>query len=147
MKHSSAASPGGTAVTEPDPVSADAAVRGRRVSWFRRHATAVICVAAVLVVAVVFAVTRLSGTPSRPAALEPLRYLGVYERSAPGSYAGIDQFAQAIGKQPNLAPYYSSWGKPFAGRVRRGRGAAWRGAAGADQPRPRLAGRDRRRPV
>ena len=35
MKHSSAAGPGGTAVTEPDPVSADAAVRGRRVSWFR----------------------------------------------------------------------------------------------------------------
>ena len=113
MKHSSAAGPGGTAVTEPDPASGDAAVGGRAMSWFRGHATAVICAAAVVVVAVAFAVTRLSSAPSRPAALEPLRYLGVYERSAPASYAGIDQFAQAIGKQPDLAPYYSSWGKPF----------------------------------
>ena len=114
MKHSSAAGPGGTAVTEPDPGSGHAAVRSRRVNWFRGHATAVICVAAVLVVAVVFAVTRLSSTPRRPAALEPVRYLGVYERSVPASYAGINQFGQTIGKQPDLAAYYSSWGEPFA---------------------------------
>ena len=137
MKHSSAAGPGGTAVTEPDPGSGHAAVRSRRVNWFRGHATAVICVAAVLVVAVVFAVTRLSSAPRRPTALEPVRYLGVYERSAPGSYAGIDQFGQTIGKQPDLAAYYSSWGEPFAGRVRRRGRAARRRAAGADQPGPR----------
>ena len=113
MKHSSAAGPGGTAVTEPDPGSGHAAMRSRRANWFRGHATAVICVAAVLVVAVAFAVTRLSSAPRRPAVLEPLRYLGVYERSAPASYTGIDQFAQAIGTQPDLAAYYSSWGKPF----------------------------------
>ncbi len=113
MKHSSAASPGGTAVAEPEPASGAAAVRGGAVSWFRGHATAVIGVAAVLVVAVAFGVTRLSSTPSRPAALEPVRYLGVYERSVPASYAGIDQFGRAIGKQPDLAPYYSSWGEPF----------------------------------
>jgi mannan endo-1,4-beta-mannosidase len=114
MKHSSAAGPGGTAVTEPDPGSGHAAVRSRRVNWFRGHATAVICVAAVLIVAIVFVITRLSSTPSRPAALEPVRYLGVYERSVPASYAGIDQFGQTIGKQPDLAAYYSSWGEPFA---------------------------------
>jgi mannan endo-1,4-beta-mannosidase len=114
MKHSSAAGPGVTAVTEPEPGPGHAAVRGRRVNWFRGHATALICVAAVLIVAVVFVITRLSSTPTRPAALEPVRYLGVYERSVPASYAGIDQFGQAIGKQPDLAPYYSSWGEPFA---------------------------------
>ena len=114
MKHSSAAGPGVTAVTEPEPVSGHAAVPGRRVSRFRGHATALICVAAVLIVAVVFVITRLSSPPSRPAALEPVRYLGVYERSVPASYAGIDQFGQTIGKQPDLAPYYSSWGEPFA---------------------------------
>jgi hypothetical protein len=45
--------------------------------------------------------------------LEPLRYLGVYERTAPRSYTSIDKFARAIGKQPNLATYYSSWLEPF----------------------------------
>jgi mannan endo-1,4-beta-mannosidase len=114
MKHSSAAGPGVTAVTEPEPEPGYAAVRGRRVNWFRGHATALICVAAVLIVAAVFVITRLSSPPTRPAALEPVRYLGVYERSVPASYAGIDQFGQAIGKQPDLAPYYSSWGEPFA---------------------------------
>jgi hypothetical protein len=113
MKHSSAAGPGGTAVTEPDPYSGHAAMPGSAVGWIRAHAMAVICVLAVLVVGVAFAVARLSSTPGRPPALEPLRYLGVYERSAPASYAGIDQFARAIGKQPDLAAYYSSWGEPF----------------------------------
>ncbi len=40
-------------------------------------------------------------------------YLGVYEPDAPGSYTGIDQFAQAIGRQPNLVAYYSHWLVPF----------------------------------
>jgi hypothetical protein len=31
----------------------------------------------------------------------------------PKSYAGIEQFAQAIGRQPNLVSYYSSWGEEF----------------------------------
>ncbi|HTT54251.1 MAG TPA: glycosyl hydrolase [Streptosporangiaceae bacterium] len=100
-------------MTEPSPAAGHAAAGGRPASWFRAHATAVICVMAVLVVAVAFAVTRLASPAGRPAGREPLRYLGVYERSAPASYAGIDQFGQAIGKQPDLAPYYSSWGEPF----------------------------------
>jgi len=40
-------------------------------------------------------------------------YLGVFEPDAPGSYAGINQFAQAIGRQPNVVPYYSHWFQPF----------------------------------
>jgi mannan endo-1,4-beta-mannosidase len=42
-----------------------------------------------------------------------VRYLGVYEPDAPNSYAGVDQFAQAIGRQPNLVAYYSPWLEPF----------------------------------
>lgn len=113
MKHSTMAGPGGTAVTEPDPQSGHSAMGSPAGNWIRGHATAVICILAVFVVVVAFAVTRLSSAPSQPTVLEPVRYLGVYERSAPASYTGIDQFAQAIGKQPDLAPYYSSWGAPF----------------------------------
>jgi hypothetical protein len=40
-------------------------------------------------------------------------YLGVYEFDSPGSYSQVEQFAQAAGRQPNLALYYSSWGEPF----------------------------------
>ena len=106
--------PRGTAVTEPDPAirpCRHGRPRGKLVprARHRRDLRGWRC----FVVAVAFAVTRLSSAPSRPAVLEPVRYLGVYERSVPGSYAGIDQFAQAIGKQPDLAPYYSSWGEPF----------------------------------
>jgi mannan endo-1,4-beta-mannosidase len=81
-------------------------------AWVRRHLVVVICAVVVGGAAIIFAVTR----PSSPAAttpLEPVRYLGVYERDAPRSYAGIEQFAQAIGKQPNLVVYYSSWLEPF----------------------------------
>ena len=31
----------------------------------------------------------------------------------PASYTGMDQFAQAIGRQPNIALYYNAWLKPF----------------------------------
>ena len=46
----------------------------------------------------------------------PLRYLGLHEPDAPGSYADINQFAQAIGRQPNLVSYYSPWAEPFQRR-------------------------------
>jgi mannan endo-1,4-beta-mannosidase len=42
-----------------------------------------------------------------------VRYLGVYEPDAPYTYAGIDQFAQATGRQPNLVSYYSIWLERF----------------------------------
>ena len=40
-------------------------------------------------------------------------YLGVYQPGAPLSYAGIDQFTQAIGRRPNLVTYYSGWPEAF----------------------------------
>jgi mannan endo-1,4-beta-mannosidase len=45
--------------------------------------------------------------------LQRVRYLGVFEPDAPGSYAGINKFAHAIGRQPNVVPYYSHWLVPF----------------------------------
>jgi mannan endo-1,4-beta-mannosidase len=44
---------------------------------------------------------------------QSIRYLGVYEPDAPGSYAGLDRFAQSVGRQPNLVTYYSHWLDPF----------------------------------
>ena len=44
---------------------------------------------------------------------QPVRYLGVAEPDAPYSYAGVDRFAQAIGRQPNLVICYSHWLDPF----------------------------------
>jgi hypothetical protein len=42
-----------------------------------------------------------------------VRYLGLDEPDAPNSYAGIDHFAHAIGRQPNIVMYYSSWLEKF----------------------------------
>jgi mannan endo-1,4-beta-mannosidase len=44
---------------------------------------------------------------------QSVRYLGVFEPDAPNSYTGINQFAQAIGRQPNVVLYYSHWLVPF----------------------------------
>jgi mannan endo-1,4-beta-mannosidase len=46
-------------------------------------------------------------------AAQAVRYLGVYQPDAPGSYSDLNQFARAIGRQPNLVSYYSQWGEPF----------------------------------
>jgi mannan endo-1,4-beta-mannosidase len=55
-----------------------------------------------------------------------VRYLGLYQPGVPDSYTGIDQFSQAIGRQPNLVSYYSDWEVPF--RVRFADSAAGHGA-------------------
>jgi mannan endo-1,4-beta-mannosidase len=78
--------------------------------WLKRHVSAVTCAAVILGAAVVVTLARPSAPPH---SAQPLRYLGVYEASAPRSYAGVDAFAHAIGKQPNLACYYSKWLEPF----------------------------------
>lgn len=62
---------------------------------------------------------------------QSVRYLGVYEPNATHSYAGIDQFAQAIGIQPNLVSYYSSLTEPF--RANFAASAANKGAITLDQ--------------
>jgi mannan endo-1,4-beta-mannosidase len=40
--------------------------------------------------------------------------IGVYEPYAPGSYWQIPQFAEAVGRWPQIVSYYSGWGSPFA---------------------------------
>jgi hypothetical protein len=84
-----------------------------------------ICTACVLVGGVVFTVIGLSSNAGSHYT-GPVRYLGVYEPDAPGSYVGIDQFAKAIGRQPNLVSYYSPWLEPF--QVRFASSAAKHGA-------------------
>ena len=43
----------------------------------------------------------------------PLHYFGAYEGGVPSSYGPITKFGQTVGRQPNLAPYYSAWLAPF----------------------------------
>jgi Glycosyl hydrolase family 26 len=59
--------------------------------------------------------------PSRVAS-----YLGVYEAEGPASYGQVAEFAGAVGREPNLAGYYSGWPEPFKtafARLARGHGA------------------------
>ena len=74
-------------------------------------ACAVVIVGAAAALTVVLTQPRATG----PDPSTPLRYLGVHEPDSPGSYAGVEQFAQAIGRQPNLVSYYSPWLSPFEG--------------------------------
>ncbi len=90
----------------------------RHTTWIGRHLSLVACTTLGIVVALVAIVVKVSGTstpaPSpRPAPPQPVRYLGVYEPGAPNSYTGVEQFAHAVGRQPNLVSYYSGWGEQF----------------------------------
>lgn len=77
--------------------------------------TAIVGAVAVAAVAYLFVpLLRAHGPSSHASGLaQPVRYLGVYERNALRSYASVDRFAQAIGRQPNLVSYYSAWQEPF----------------------------------
>lgn len=97
----------------------------RWVPWVRRHLNAFICIAVVICAAVIICATvliaaaKLSGgasgasTSSMPADPPRIKYFGVYEPGAPGSYLGIDRFASAVGRQPNLVSYYGGWNEEF----------------------------------
>lgn len=104
-------------MTQPDPEPArrlghrrTAAGRGRRTATIAR-------VAVVAVAAAVVAVVKLSGghgdPPRAPVAPAPIPYLGVFEPDAPGTYASVDVFGRAVGRQPNLVLYYRGWGQHF----------------------------------
>jgi len=75
---------------------------------------------AIAAIAVIFTGVRFVSAPSRPQAAHahlpasPASYLGVYEPGAPGSSAPVAGFAQAAGRPPNLAGYFSGWTEPFA---------------------------------
>ncbi len=64
--------------------------------------------------------------PTTGPSVQSVRYLGLYEPDAPAAYTGIDRFAQAIGRQPNIVSYYNPWLKPFQAGF--ARSAASRGA-------------------
>jgi hypothetical protein len=59
--------------------------------------------------------TRSSHPPAVKAVLpvSARSYLGVYETGSPPSYQPVSQFAQTVGKTPNLVGYYSGWAEPF----------------------------------
>jgi mannan endo-1,4-beta-mannosidase len=50
---------------------------------------------------------------SRVRLYEASDLIGVFERGAPYSYAPINRFGEDIGREPNVALYYSSWLFPF----------------------------------
>lgn len=72
----------------------------------------VIACALLLVCAAVIVGVAVRSGPSA-GSTQPIRYLGVYERDAPESYAGVSAFSAATGVSPNLVMYYSSWREPF----------------------------------
>jgi Glycosyl hydrolase family 26 len=71
-------------------------------------------------VAVGFTGARFTYLPSSPPAVHaplqatPSSYLGVFEQNAPPYYGPIREFAQAVGKSPNLVGFYSGWAQPFS---------------------------------
>jgi mannan endo-1,4-beta-mannosidase len=57
-----------------------------------------------------------STSPGRDGGALPTKgasYLGVFGTGTPDSYQSVGAFAQAAGRQPNLAGYYSGWDEPF----------------------------------
>jgi hypothetical protein len=82
-------------------------------SGYMTYAAPIIAVLAVVAAAI--SILNVTHTlPVQPVKSEhSVRYLGVFEPDTPASYTGINQFAQAIGRQPNVVLYYSQWLEPF----------------------------------
>jgi hypothetical protein len=110
-------------LTDPEPASrlghrrtADGSGgRGGRTGRGWRTGT-IARIAVVAVAAVTVAVVKLTGghaDPPPPAPAAPIQYLGVFEPDAPGTYASVDGFGRAVGRQPNLVLYYRGWGQHF----------------------------------
>jgi hypothetical protein len=99
------------------------------------YAAAAVGIAIIIAAAILLpnALHRSSARSVQPKQLVP--YLGVFEPDAPGSYAGINQFAQGIGRQPNVVLYYSHWFQPF--NIRFASAAAKHGAVTLVQIAPR----------
>jgi glycosyl hydrolase family 26 len=98
-------------MTPPDTRSAARLDSRRRARRAKKYVSLV--AGAVLVIGAAIAVAVAQEGSTTPDPSTPLTYLGVYEPDSPSSYAGVDQFAQNIGRQPNLVSYYSPWGYPF----------------------------------
>jgi mannan endo-1,4-beta-mannosidase len=89
----------------------------QKASRAKRYIVIVACAAIVIAAASAIAVTHPWKTT--PTSIYPkhsvrhVSYVGVYEPDAPYSYDEVNQFAQDIGRQPNLVSYYSPWLWPF----------------------------------
>jgi Glycosyl hydrolase family 26 len=94
-----------------------ARLASQRTRWVRSHVGLIASVAGVVAVLLAVLVVRLSTThsaaPAPAAAPQHVRYLGVYEPGSPDSYSGVEKFAHAVGRQPDLVSYYSGWGEKF----------------------------------
>jgi mannan endo-1,4-beta-mannosidase len=77
----------------------------------RKYVGFVICAAVIGAAISLAAIQPWASNPIRPTHSVP--YLGVYEPDSPSGYTEVNQFAQSIGRQPNLVSYYSHWGEPF----------------------------------
>lgn len=98
-------------MTPPDRESVPGGASRESAARRRKYVGLAIC-AVVAIGAVVLAfVQPWVSDPIQPN--HSVRYLGVYEPGAPATYAGVDQFAHAIGRQPNLVIYYSRWLEAF----------------------------------
>jgi mannan endo-1,4-beta-mannosidase len=92
--------------------------KNRKQAWARKRfgplTYAALVIGALIFIRAAVVVIDALQPPSDPVhPTQSVSYLGVYEPDAPGSYTGIDQFAQAIGRQPNIVVYYSHWLVPF----------------------------------
>jgi Glycosyl hydrolase family 26 len=98
------------------PWTSDPEQPGRRTRPGLRTWVALAIGTAILIRVAFVVAGALSPPSARADSPQSESYLGVYEPDTPGSYADIDQFAQAIGRQPNIVPYYSHWLEPFNGQ-------------------------------
>jgi mannan endo-1,4-beta-mannosidase len=97
----------------PDPRSAEERASRRRATRTKKFVGLLTCCVAIVIgVAIAVAVVQPWATGATQPT-QPMRYLGLHEPDAPGSYTGVNEFARAVGKQPNLVSYYSPWPKPF----------------------------------
>ena len=79
----------------------------RTAKWVSIAACAVLLIAAAVPIAL-----KLRPAPAA-SSIQPIRYLGVYERDMASSYAGVTAFTTATGIRPDVLTYYSSWLEPF----------------------------------
>jgi mannan endo-1,4-beta-mannosidase len=79
-------------------------------------------VSAVVLIAGSYVIADHSGPDAKQWDRAPLStmqdsYLGVAEANEIASYRPIDEFAAAVGRQPNIVLYYSRWDDPFETRL------------------------------
>ncbi len=102
-------------VTRLSPKFAGRWGRHRKARWISEHASVLTCAVIVICAGTVVAGAKLvTGNPQHVPPRPPqVRYFGVFEPSAPHSYAQIAQFGHDVGRQPNMVSYYSGWREPF----------------------------------